>query len=154
AWGILAPWGFGHEILWRTGRAVAVNNFGNFHPGFERALRIYLDPSPAHALAELRALRLRYVVTVRPPFHVPASAAVVGDDPGRFYDGVDPRTRLAEGPARRPAALSLFVRLHEEGGEPLPTDRPADREALGHFRLVGRSDQTYRSPDGRTFPFI
>ncbi len=153
-WGVLAPWGFGHGILWRSGRPVAVNNFGSFQPGFRRALRIYLDPSPAHALAELRALRLRYVVTVRPPLHLPASASAVGDDPDRFYDGVDPRSRLASGPPRRPATLSLFLRLHEEDAQPRATDRPADREALGHFHRVWRSDQSYERPDGRAFPFI
>lgn len=153
-WGVLAPWGFGHEILWRSGRAVAVDNFGSAHPGFRRALRIYLDPSPAHALAELRALRLRYVVTVRPPLHVPASAAVIGDDPARFYDGVEPRTLLAAGAARRPADLSLFLRLHEHDARPRPGERTLDREALDRFHLIWQSGQTYRNHDGRSIPFI
>jgi hypothetical protein len=154
SWGVLAPWTFGHRILFLSGRPVAVNNFGNWHDGFHRAMAVLIEPSPARALSELRALRIRYVLTARAPLHVPTTAAALGDDPERFYDDLKPDSLLALGPVRRPGFLSLLHRLQEQGGVPLPTDRGADREALSRFVLVDRSTQSYPAYDGTRVPFL
>lgn len=154
SWGVLAPWTFGHRILFLSGRPVALNNFGNFHGGFERAMGALIEPSPARALAELRAMRIRFVLTARAPLHVPTTAAAIGDDPERFYDGLKADSLLALGSVRRPGLLSLLHRLQEQDGAPLPTDRPADREALSHFVLVDQSTQTYPAYDGRRVAFL
>lgn len=154
SWGVLAPWSYGHRILFLSGRPVALNNFGNFHGGFDRAMGVLLEPSPARALEALRGMRIRYVLTARAPLHIPTIAAALGDDPTRFYDDLKADSLLATGPVRRPGFLSLLHRLQEQDGRPLPTDRPADREALSHFVLVDQSAQTYPAYDGRRVAFL
>jgi hypothetical protein len=154
SWGVLAPWSYGHRILFLSGRPVCLNNFGNFHGGFDRAMGVLIEPSPARGLRVLREMKVRYVLTARAPLHIPTIAAALGDDPARFYDDLRADSLLASGPVRRPGFLSLLHRLQEQDARPLPTDRPADREALSHFVLVDQSAQTYPAFDGRRVAFL
>jgi hypothetical protein len=133
-WGVLAPWDCGHAVLWRTGRAVALNNFGSAHPGFGRKMRIFLEASPAAATAEMDALRLRYLVTADPPRQIPATAASIGLDARRWTFATP-----SGGDGRPPAVRSLLFRLHVQQGGPVPEDSDLDRSALARFRKVWES---------------
>jgi hypothetical protein len=153
AWGVLAPWDYGHDILCFGGRAVALNNFGGMHPGFPRATRLFLATSPAAAVAELSALRLRYVVAGWPPNVLPSAATSLGEDPGAFL--VEGR-RTDAPPAYRLTARgerTLAGRLHLRDGRPFEDDSAADREALSRLRLVAASQETGPGPAG-PIPFL
>jgi hypothetical protein len=141
-WGILAPWDFGHAILWRTGRAVALNNFGNFHPGYQRKVRILLETSPAVAVSELESLRLRYIVTTNPMGRIVSMVESIGADSR-------PWRSSAPLPGRnRPLAFdSLLFRLHLRNGQPYPEDSLADRSALARFHKLWESP--IAAPGGR-----
>lgn len=154
AWGVLAPWDYGHQILRVGGKAVALNNYGSFHPGFARKLAIFLETSPAKAAAALDADRLRYVVDVYPPNVVPSAAATLGPDPrSLFLDGFDPihPVRYEVTPA---GERTLAVRLHLHDAGPLPGDTEADRAALRRFRLLWQTPETGPGPGGAPVPFM
>jgi asparagine N-glycosylation enzyme membrane subunit Stt3 len=153
AWGVLAPWDYGHDILQSGGRAVALNNFGSMHPGFKRATRLFLSTSPAAAVAALSALRLRYVVAGWPPNVLPSAATSLGEDPGAYL--VEGR-RTDAPPGYRLTAKgerTLAGRLHLRDGRPFDNDSAADREALSRLRLVAASQETGPGPDG-PIPFL
>lgn len=155
-WGVLAPWEYGHQILRRSGRPVALNNFGSFHPGFEKALAIFNDSSPSHAVRTLDELRLRYIVAVYPPNVSPHAAAILGIDPARFWtDGFSP-DRLTRYIPTAEGEKTLLVRLHlHDGmGAPLPGDTDSDRLALLRFKKIGESQEEGPGPDGRPVPFM
>jgi len=154
AWGVLAPWDYGHQILRVSGRAVALDNFGSFHPGFAKKLGLFLETSPAAAVAELSRLRLRYVVAVYPPNVVPGAASSLGQDPARYFAG-----RLTAGgyPPYEPTELgarTLLVRLHLRDAAPLPDDGESDRAALARFRLIYTSEELAPGPGGRGVAFL
>jgi hypothetical protein len=148
AWGVLAPWGEGHAIVWRAGRAVALNNFGSMQPGFVRAEALWLEASPAKAVETMSRLKLRFVVASWPPAILPAAAAGLGRDPAAYFAGGGaPGTA----PAYRPTPAgerTLLVRLHLGDAAPLPGDGPEDRAALARFRLAGASSETGPGPHG------
>jgi MFS family permease len=153
-WGVLAPWDYGHSILWLSGRAVAVDPFGVAHPGFARALSIFLETSPKKALDELHALKLRYVVAGYPPHFMPQLAYTLGLDAGRFFvDGftIGRRGRYEPTPE---GEKTLAVRLHLVDGVPLPGDSEADREAFAHFRKIGESPARAPAPRGASAAYF
>ena len=147
-WGVLAQWDFGHPIVFRASRAVALNNFGNMQPGFESAQKLFLEPSPVRAVRELDRLRIRYVLVIWPPYFVPSAAASLGLDPnGYFEGGWTPETK----PPYRPTPAgerALSTRLHLRDGAPLPDDGPEDQAALARFRLVWSSTEADMGPEG------
>ncbi|MDL2718690.1 MAG: hypothetical protein PT977_13140 [Acidobacteriota bacterium] len=154
AWGLLAPWDYGHDLLARSGRAVALDNFGSMHPGFARALHVFLETDPEAAVAELDALRLRYVLAVYPPNVLPHAAHSLGEDARLFFlEGYDP-DRMT--PYRPTAAGSrtFLVRLHLEDGRPMPEDSPQAREALARLRKIWESPETGPDPGGLEVPFM
>lgn len=136
SWGILAPWDFGHVILGRSGRAVALNNFGNWHPGFARKARILLEGSPVRAVAEMEALRLRYIAVTWPGNVVPSAVTSLGLSEAAF----EPVPPIGDGlpVSGTGSALerTLAVRLFVRDGRPYEFDSPADRAALLRFRKV------------------
>lgn len=147
-WGILAQWDFGHAIVFRASRAVALNNFGNMQPGFEAAQRLWLEPSPARAVRELDRLRIRYVLVTWPPYFVPSAAASLGLNPnGYFEGGWTPETKPPYQPTPAGERV-LSTRLHLRDAAPLPDDGPEDRAALARFRLVWSSDEADLGPRG------
>ena len=148
AWGVLAWWDFGHAIVFQGGRAVALNNFGGMHPGFEATQRLWLEPSPTRAVEELDRRRIRYVHVIWPPYFVPAAAASLGLDPNVYFHG---KWSLDSVPDYRPTTggeRALAVRLHLRNAEPLPDDDPADRSALSRFRLAWSSTDAKLGPAG------
>jgi len=153
-WGVLAPWDYGHDILTRSFRAVALNNFGTMHSGFTRATRVFLETDPAKAMAELDALRLRYVLAVYPSNVLPNAAHSLGEDarlifPGRYdVDRMTPYRPTAEG------SRTFLVRLHLFDGVPFPDDPPAVRAALARLRKIWESPETGPDPDGLEVPFM
>ncbi len=154
AWGVLAPWDYGHHILARGGRAVALNNFGSFHPGFAEKTALWLEESPAAAVSRLSALKLRYVLAVYPPNVLPGAAVSLGRDAKAYLpDGLS-----AGRPARyEPTELArrtLLVRLHLEGGAPREGDTPGDLAALARLRMVWESDFGAPGPGGREVAFM
>ncbi|HEV8269460.1 MAG TPA: hypothetical protein VGR00_14545, partial [Thermoanaerobaculia bacterium] len=154
AWGVLAPWEYGHPILWTSGRPVALNNFGSFHSGFARATRLFLETSPSRAIAELSALRLRYVVAAYGPNVVPSAARSLGEDPRRYFpDGYDPR-RVARYVTTPEGGRTLAVRLHRDDAAPLPDDGEAERAALRRFKKVWESPEEAPGPNGEPVPFL
>ncbi len=154
AWGVLAPWDYGHEILRYAGRAVALNNFGTMQPGFARAMGVFLETDPANAVAELDALRLKYVVAVYPPNVIPGGAQSVHRDPARYFAGGYDADRLTPYAPTAEGALTFLVRLHLENGAPKPGDTPAARAALQRLALLWESPQTGPDPSGRPVPFM
>jgi asparagine N-glycosylation enzyme membrane subunit Stt3 len=154
AWGVLAPWDYGHEILWRSDRAVALNNFGNFHPGFDRATRIWLDASPAHAVSELDALKLRYVLAVYPPNVLPGAAISLREDASRLFAGGYRSDRLAPYEPSPPGLATLLVRLHLGDGRRRAEDTDADARALARLKKLWESPETGPGPGGRPVPFM
>jgi len=154
AWGVLAPWDYGHDILVRAGRAVALNNFGNFQPGFERATRLFLAASPAAAVAGLERLKLRYVVVAWAPNVVPGAAVSLGEDPAPFFAGGWSPDRMTPYTPTALGERTLLVRLHLHDGLPFPEDTEADRRALSRLRKVWESPETGPGPAGRTLPFM
>ena len=148
AWGVLAPWADGHFILWKAGRAVALNNFGTMQPGFARAEALWLEPSPRKAVDTLSRLRLRYVVASWPPDVLPAAATVLGRDPSWIFDGGWAPSRPTKYFPTAAGSRTLLVRLHLGNAAPLPDDGPEDRAALARFRLAGASEEQGPGPSG------
>ena len=148
AWGVLAPWDFGHGIIFRASRAVALDNFGGMQPGFTAAQEIWFEPSPARAVRELDRMRIRYVLVVWPPYFLPSVAASLGLNPNGYFEGEwSPRTK----PAYRPTPAgerALATRLHLRDAAPLPADGAEDRAALSRFRLLWYSDLADVGPKG------
>jgi asparagine N-glycosylation enzyme membrane subunit Stt3 len=142
AWGVLAWWDYGHPIVYRGRRAVALNNFGSGHPGFRRATRLLLETSPSAAVAALSDLRLRYVVAAWPPDVLPSAATALGEDPAAYLA----EGRRSDGPPAYgltpKGERTLAARLHLRDGRPFDEDSAADREALGRFRLVTATEET------------
>jgi asparagine N-glycosylation enzyme membrane subunit Stt3 len=153
AWGVLAPWDYGHDIIQFGGRAVALDNFGSAHPGFPRATRIFLSTSPAEALAELSDLRLRYVVAGWPPNVLPSAATSLGEDPATYL--VEGQRADAPPPYRLTpkGERTLLGRLHLRDARPFADDSAADRAALSRLKLVAASRETGPGPDG-PIPFL
>jgi asparagine N-glycosylation enzyme membrane subunit Stt3 len=153
-WGVLAPWDYGHDLLTRSSRAVALDNFGSMHSGFARATRIFLDADPARAVAELDALRLRYVLAVYPPNVLPLAAHSLGEDPRKiFLGGYDPNRMTPYRPTG--AGMRTFlVRLHLFDAAPLADDSPPARAALARLRKIWESPETGPDPDGLEVPFM
>jgi asparagine N-glycosylation enzyme membrane subunit Stt3 len=153
-WGVLAPWDYGHDLLTHSFRAVALNNFGSMHRGFARAMRIFLETDPAKAVAELDALRLRYVLAVYPPNVLPNAAHSLGEDSLRFFrdryelDRMTPYRPTADG------VRTFLVRLHLLDGLPLPDDPPPARAALARLGKIWESPETGPDPNGREVPFM
>jgi hypothetical protein len=154
AWGVLAPWDYGHEIVRISGRAVALNNFGTMQPGFARAMGVFLETDPARAVAELDALRLRYVFAVYPPNVIPGGAQAMRRDPARYFPGGYDADRLTPYAPTEEGARTFLVRLHLEDGAPKPADSPAARAALGRLALLWFSPQTGPDRSGRPVPFM
>jgi hypothetical protein len=154
AWGVLAPWDFGHEILRHSGRAVALNNFGTMQPGFARAMEVYLETDASRAVAELDALRLRYVFAVYPPNVLPGGAQAVHRDPSRYFAGGHFADRLTPYVPTEEGARTFLVRLHLENGAPKHGDAPAARAALGRLALLWESPQTGPDAAGRPVPYM
>jgi len=154
AWGVLAPWDYGHEIVWYSGRAVALNNFGTAQPGFARAMGILLETDPVKAVAELDALRLRYVLAVYPPNVIPGGAQAMRRDPARYFPGGYDPDRLTPYAPTEEAARTFLVRLHLENGAAKPDDSPAARAALQRLALLWASPQTGPGPAGRPVAFM
>jgi asparagine N-glycosylation enzyme membrane subunit Stt3 len=150
AWGVLAPWSAGHAIVWKANRAVALNNFGNMHPGFARAEGLWLETSPARAVELLSRLKLRFVVASWPPEVGPAAAAALGRDPAEYFVGGWAPDRPAEYRPTPAGERTLLVRLHLASGTPYPDDGPEDRAALARLRLVGASEEKGPGPRGET----
>ncbi len=154
AWGVLAPWDYGHEIVRYSGRAVALNNFGTMHPGFARAMGIFLETDPARAVAELDALGLRYVFAVYPPNVIPSGAQAVHRDPARYFVGGYHPDRLTPYAPTEEGARTFLVRLHLENGAPKADDLPAARLALARLALRWESPQAGPDPSGWPVPFM
>jgi asparagine N-glycosylation enzyme membrane subunit Stt3 len=147
-WGVLAQWDFGHPIIFRASRAVALDNFGSMQPGFEAAQKLWIEPSPARAVRELDRLRIRYVLVIWPPYFVPSAAASLGLDPNGYFEGNwTPETKPAYRPTPR-GERAFSTRLHLRDAAPLPDDTPADRAALARFRLVWSSEEADHGPEG------
>jgi hypothetical protein len=147
-WGILAQWDFGHAIVFRASRAVALDNFGNMQPGFDAGQRIWLEASPARAVRELDRMRLRYVLVIWPPYFVPSAAASLGLDPNGYFEGRwTPETKLPYRPTR--AGERVFAtRLHLRDAASFSDDTAEDRAALARFRLVWSSNEGDDGPEG------
>jgi hypothetical protein len=153
-WGVLAPWDYGHDLLTRSSRAVALDNFGSMHAGFARATRIFLESDPENAVAELDALHLRYVLAVYPPNVLPHAAHSLGEEPREnFPGGYDPDRMTPYRPTA--AGMHAFlVRLHLFDAAPLADDSPAARAALARLRKIWESPETGPDPDGLEVPFM
>ena len=153
-WGVLAPWDYGHDLLTHSSRAMALDNFGSMQPGFARATRIFLDADPARAVAELDALRLRYVLAVYPPNVLPGAAHSLGEDPRKIFPGGYDPDRMT--PYRPTAAgmRTFLVRLHLYDAAPLADDSPQARAALARLRKIWQSPETGPDPDGLEIPFM
>ncbi len=145
-WGVLAQWDFGHPIIFRASRAVALDNFGSMQPGWETAQRLWLEPSPARAVRRLDRMRIRYVLVIWPPYFIPSAAASLGLDPnGYFEGGWTPDTKPPYRPTPR-GERALATRLHLRDAAPFPDDTPEDRAALARFRLVWASAEADYGP--------
>ncbi len=121
AWGVAAPWSYGHTILRWTGLPVAADNFGY---GFEDQARLWLAPSDEEAMSILRRHRVKYVLTTRLEPILPIYAANLGRPaPGPDAFGY----RLHRG--LLPAALFRPVLESNRG------DRFADGRIVSRYRL-------------------
>ncbi|MDD5656762.1 MAG: STT3 domain-containing protein [Elusimicrobia bacterium] len=118
-YGVLAPWDFGHAIVYLAHRPVVADPFGH---GVGRSYRYYAAVTPEAALRELGGVR--YVMAQDLTY--PLTQRILAD-----YLGVG-----AGHPLRRGDWLELF---HMK----LLAQDPARTELFGGHRLV------YRSPDGR-----
>jgi hypothetical protein len=156
AWGVLAPWDFGHFILGLSGRAVALNNFGTWHPGFARKSMILLEGSPERAVAEMDALRLRYFVTTWPTDVVPNAVTSLRLDPALW----DPVLPIGDGiPVAGPGSMmerTMAARLFVRDGRPYDSDSPADRAALRRFRKIWQMPTSADAPfpDAKLFELM
>ncbi|HEX2758432.1 MAG TPA: hypothetical protein VHP60_08030, partial [Thermoanaerobaculia bacterium] len=153
-WGVFAPWDYGHDLLAHSSRAVALDNFGSMHPGFARATRIFLDADPARAVAELDALRLRYVLAVYPPNVLPHAAHSLGEDPWKMFPGGYNPDRMTPYRPTGAGMRTFLVRLHLFDAAPLADDSPAARAALARLRKIWESPETGPDPNGLEVPFM
>ncbi len=153
-WGVLAPWDYGHDLLTRSSRAVALNNFGSMHSGFARATRIFLETDPAVAVAELDALRLRYVLAVYPSNVLPNGVHSLGLDARLYFPGGYDLDRMTPYRPTEEGSRTFLVRLHLFDGAPFPGDPPAARAALARLRKLWESPETGPDPDGLEVPFM
>ncbi|MBK9088467.1 MAG: hypothetical protein IPL90_05230 [Holophagales bacterium] len=156
SWGVLAPWDYGHFILGLSGRAVALNNFGTWHPGFARKTLILLEGSPARAAAEMDALGLRYIVTTWPTDVVSNAAKALHLDSASWA----PVLPIGDGlPVSGPGSLverTMDARLFVRDGRPYEFDAPADRAALRRFRKIWEMPMSPDEPfpDAKLFELL
>ncbi|HKC24608.1 MAG TPA: hypothetical protein VKF32_07680 [Thermoanaerobaculia bacterium] len=143
--GILAPWGAGHHLVRTTGFPVALTPFGSALPGFEESLRIFLEESPAKAVAALERLRLRWVVVPEPPSSILEAAQPLGLDPSGYFFGSDFRAFTVAG--SRTLAARLYTRAR-----PTPEDGEDDRKALARFRQIVDGSAPRRTALGVPLP--
>ncbi len=126
AWGVLAPWDYGHDILHFGGRAVALNNFGSAHSG--------LPARDAALPLDVARCRARRALGPPPPLCrrgvAPERPAVGGDLARR-----GPRCLPRRGPADRRASR---VPSHAERGKDLRRPPPFSRRTSVRRRLRGR----------------
>lgn len=153
-WGVLAPWDYGHDLLTRSSRAVALDNFGSMHAGFARATRIFLESDPEKAVAELDALHLRYVLAVYPPNVLPHAAHSLGEEPREIFPGGYDPDRMTPYRPTGAGMRTFLVRLHLFDAAPLADDSPAARAALARLRKIWESPETGPDPDGIEVPFM
>jgi asparagine N-glycosylation enzyme membrane subunit Stt3 len=102
AWSVMAPWGFGHEVLVLGRRANVASPFiaPGETEGLTDVLRFFLATSPAEGEALLEAHEARWVLTVpMPPATLAKYARVLGLDP-----------------ASVPLGSTAAVALHERNG--------------------------------------
>lgn len=141
AWGVLAPWDYGHEILFASGRAVALDNFGSSHPGFGEKMGILVETSPRRAVDALVRLRLRYVVAPFPPPVLYGLARALGKSPAEWIlDAALKPSGLYVGTPG--GERTLLFRLHKRDAIPLPDDGPEDAAASRRFRRVWVSPES------------
>jgi hypothetical protein len=133
---------------------VALNNFGSMHTGFARATRIFLETDPAKAVAELDALRLRYVLAVYPPNVLPNAAHSLGEDPRKIFPGGYDPDRMTPYRPTGAGMRTFLVRLHLFDAAPLADDPPPARAALARLRKIWESPETGPDPDGLEVPFM
>jgi asparagine N-glycosylation enzyme membrane subunit Stt3 len=147
AWGVLAPWDYGHPILFGAGRAVALDNFGSWHPGFEEKMRLFAETSPRRAVEALAAKRLRYVVAPFAPPVLFGLANALGRRPADWLL-VDAPASLYRGTPE--GERTLLFRLHRGDAAPFPGEDAADVAALRRFRKI------WESPEGApgTGPYL
>jgi len=113
-WGVIAPWGLGHLLLYRAGVPVVACPFGQA-PWHERGLRraslFDLAASDEEAAAMARRLRVRYVVTMDPFSTVIGDARIAGVSPGRYLAGGAGKGAgtQATAPFRETAAFRLHL---------------------------------------------
>lgn len=153
-WGVLAPWDYGHDLVTRSLRAVALDNFGSMHSGFARATRIFLEPDPARAVDELDALHLRYVLAVYPPNVLPHAAHSLGEDPRKIFPGGYDPDRMTPYRPTEAGMRTFLVRLHLFDAAPFGDDSQAARAALARVRKIWESPETGPDPGGREIPFM
>jgi hypothetical protein len=116
-WALLAPWGFGHEVLVVGGRANVASPFiaPGETEGLADTLRFFLATAPAAAEEILRAHDARWVLTVpTPPATLATYARALGEDPASVVPPATTAMALQErngsATAEAPAAHD-FLRL-------------------------------------------
>ena len=97
AWSVMAPWGFGHEVLVLGQRANVASPFiaPGETEGLSDALRFFIATSPSDAEALLQAHEARWVLTVpMPQATLVRYAGVLGLDPAGISPGATAATAL------------------------------------------------------------
>ena len=134
---VLAPWTFGHMILYGTGQPVVANNFGY---GFRDSLRFFLAESEEEALSIARAHRARWVFAADLLPRLNDYAEVLDRPPLLRED--------ARGLAPTPAFFrALQTRLYDFDGKGADLGGGVAVLPLEHFRLVYRSKSAIRHGD-------
>lgn len=144
-WALLAPWGFGHEVLVVGGRANVASPFiaPGETEGLADTLRFFLATAPNAADDILRAHDARWVLTVpTPPATLATYARALGEDPASVVPAATTAVALQErngsATADAPAAYD-FLRLvfAAEGGEAKLFERVAGARIEGNGATPG-----------------
>jgi len=135
AYGVLAPWSFGHDLLTVGTRANVASPYllPGHTQGLQAALRFELATDPARARALLAAHRVRYVLSAPPSLDgLRRYARALGRDPDAYV-----RAPPGEAPHLTPLGRrTMHRRLADTGGAELPpSDGDAATPGLGFLAL-------------------
>ncbi|MHB8999405.1 MAG: hypothetical protein ACYC9N_07855, partial [Thermoanaerobaculia bacterium] len=85
---VLAPWSYGHWIIWYAGRPVVLSPMLSVgQPGFNEGMAFFFIEDVEAAVAFMRERGVRWLIVAPEPGSIVARARIAGIDATRYVDG-------------------------------------------------------------------